>query len=171
MLRRRKKVKNLVGTAGTEILCIGIKAVTELFKALSVIDVAVSERDQVVHLLASLPNLFSMLVIALEANSEAMPKIGKTSQKKRDLTCHFCKKPGHFKRKLAQLEASKNAGKPKHAANAAEKEQVPNLTSDDEAIIVFSHALSATSKDNWIIDSGATCHMCNNEKLNIGHKK
>ncbi len=30
---------------------------------------------------------------------------------------------------------------------------------------MVSNALSATSKENWIIDSGATCHMCNDEKL------
>ncbi len=85
---------------------------------------------------------------------------------KKDLTCHFCKKAGHFKRncrKLAQLEAS---GKPKHTANnAAEKEQVPNLTSDDEAIwwlVTLFLPLpkrigSSTREPHGII--------CNNEKL------
>ncbi len=112
---------------------------------------------------------------ALEANSEAVPKMENVTERllheeqkmkdkgggddrrnafaakgnpKRDLTYHFCKKSGHFKRncrKLAQLEASKKAGKLKHAANnVAEKEQVPNPTSDDKAMVV-SHALSATS--------------------------
>ena len=27
------------------------------------------------------------------------------------------------------------------------------------------HALSAISRENWIVDSGATCHMCNDKKL------
>ena len=31
--------------------------------------------------------------------------------------------------------------------------------------MVSGHALSATSGENWIIDSGATSHMCNNKKL------
>jgi hypothetical protein len=30
---------------------------------------------------------------------------------------------------------------------------------------VIGHALSATSRGNWIIDSGATCHMCNDKEL------
>ena len=40
--------------------------------------------------------------------------------------------------------------------------------SDCAGLVVVSHALSsvtAIEKNNWIIDSGATCHMCNNEKL------
>ena len=85
---------------------------------------------------------------------------------KRRLTCHFCKKPGHFKRNCrkfaAQLQVNDN---PKHSANkAAAKEQESSSTSNDEAMVV-SHALSATSRGNWIIDSGATCHMCSDKKL------
>ena len=29
----------------------------------------------------------------------------------------------------------------------------------------MSYVLSAGSKSNWIVDSGATCHMCKDEKL------
>ncbi len=29
----------------------------------------------------------------------------------------------------------------------------------------MTHVLAATSKGSWIIDSGATCHMCNDETL------
>ena len=173
-----------------------IKAMTELFEALAVIGDPVTEEDQVVHLLASLPDSYDMLVTALEANSEAVPKMeivterllheerkmkekgtGEDGQKalsvghkrgngKKQLTCYFCKKPGHFKRdcrKLAaQLQRNEKADKPKHSASKADaKEQV---SSDDEALVV-SHALSATSRGSWIIDSGATCHMCNDKKL------
>ena len=35
-------------------------------------------------------------------------------------------------------------------------------SSDDEAMMV-GQALFATSSENWIVDSGVTCHMCNNE--------
>ena len=57
---------------------------------------------------------------------------------------------------------NEKADKPKHSANKADtKEQV---SSDDEALVVC-HALSATSRGNWIVDSGATCHMCNDKKL------
>ena len=38
--------------------------------------------------------------------------------------------------------------------------------SEDDALLV-THALlsSAESKGNWIVDSGATCHMCNDQQL------
>ena len=51
-----------------------IKSMTEVFDTLSVIGDRVSEEDRVVHLLASLPKLYSMLVTALESNAE-VPKI------------------------------------------------------------------------------------------------
>ena len=31
--------------------------------------------------------------------------------------------------------------------------------------LVTEHALSANRRSNWVVDSGATCHMCNNEEL------
>lgn len=36
---------------------------------------SVTEEDRVVHLLASLPDLFNMLVTALEANLKTVPKM------------------------------------------------------------------------------------------------
>lgn len=52
-----------------------IKKMTEIFENLSVIDDPVSDEDRVVHLLASLPDSFEMLVTALEANSETIPRM------------------------------------------------------------------------------------------------
>ena len=166
---------------------------TEIFEGLAVIDDPVSEEDRVVHLLASLPDSFSMLVTALEANSEAVPKMEIVTERllheeqkirekgagddgrkafvaegnpKRQLTCHYCKKPGHFKRNcrklFAQLQANEKPGKPKNSANTTATGK--HESSGEEAVIV-THALSATSKGNWIIDSGATCHMCSDKKL------
>ena len=42
-----------------------------MFEELSVIGDLVKEEDRVVHLLASLPESFNMLVTALEANTDA----------------------------------------------------------------------------------------------------
>lgn len=47
-----------------------VKAMTELFKELSVSGAPMEEEDKVVTLLASLPDSFNMLVTALEANAE-----------------------------------------------------------------------------------------------------
>ena len=51
-----------------------IKIMTELFDALSVAGETVSEEDRVVYLLASLPESYSVLVTALEANVD-VPKL------------------------------------------------------------------------------------------------
>ena len=84
---------------------------------------------------------------------------------KKQLKCHFCKKPGHFRRDCrkyaAQLQTNEKPGKTKHvASNAATKE---SSSSDDEVMLV-SHAFSAMSRGKWIVDSGATCHMCNDKE-------
>ena len=50
-----------------------VKAMTEIFEGLSVIGDPISEEDRVVHLVASLPDLYSMLVSAFEANVD-VPK-------------------------------------------------------------------------------------------------
>ena len=93
------------------------------------------------HLLASVPDSFRMLVTALKANSKTAPKLELITErllheeqklKKKDeaagddqkafaakrrprsRTCHFCGKPGHIKRdcwKLAELQAVKEAEK------------------------------------------------------------
>ena len=52
----------------------------EIFEALAVIGDPVSEEDHVVHLLASLPESFNMLVTALEANPE-VPKMESVTER------------------------------------------------------------------------------------------
>ena len=47
-----------------------IRSMTEVFNELSVIGVELNNEDRVVHLLASLPECYSTLVTALEANAE-----------------------------------------------------------------------------------------------------
>ena len=169
-----------------------IKEMTELFESLAVIGDAITEEDRVVHLLASLPDTFDMLVTALEANSDNVPAMEnvterllreeqklkgkgaggdgkalsatKESSEKKQGNCHYCKKPGHFKRECkafahAQLKKSKSG---QHSANqAAEQEKE---TSSTEAMVA-GHALSATTRKDWIVDSGATSHMCNSKEL------
>ena len=47
-----------------------VKDLTEIFDELSIIGDPLDEENQVVHLLASLPESYDMLVTALEASSE-----------------------------------------------------------------------------------------------------
>ena len=51
-----------------------IKSLTEIFDELAVVGDPVTEEDRVVHILASLPDSFNMLVTALEANAD-VPKM------------------------------------------------------------------------------------------------
>ena len=57
-----------------------IKAMVETFDALSVIGEAVEEEDRVVHILASLPDRYNMLVTAFEASAE-VPKLEIVTEK------------------------------------------------------------------------------------------
>ena len=97
--------------------------------------------------------------------------------KRNTVICHYCEKPGHIKRncrKLVADERKTNSGskhksdtKPKAQANkaTAQKPEDDSSSSSDCNALVVSHALSASATSNWIIDSGATCHMCNDKML------
>ncbi len=39
------------------------------------------------------------------------------------------------------------------------------ISSDDDEILVVAQMLAATSKGDWIVDSGTTCHMSNDETI------
>ena len=177
-----------------------IKSMTETFESLSVIGDPVSDEDRVVYLLASLPESFSMLVTAFEANADvpkmevvterllyeerkmkerggsgsevtakAMPSAQRFPRAKPKVKCYHCGKPGHIIRncraRIAEEKAA-NSGRtePSQKANtAAVRDGSVSDDEEDDALIV-SHALSANATNQWIVDSGATCHMCNNER-------
>ena len=93
--------------------------------------------------------------------------------------CHFCKKFGHIQRNCRERERSQQSGasdkhikKPQHKAHSAETRQRVEDTDSDEAGLVVNHVLSANRKPRstgrWIIDSGATSHICNDRDLFIG---
>ena len=172
---------------------------TEIFEALAVIGDAISEEDRVVHLLASLPESFNVLVTALEAQSENVPKWAVVTERllheqiemsektptyshgeegrkalcakqksgqKCQFTCHFCHKPGHFKKDCRKFLASQKFKQDSKTVETLEKHQ-----ESDGEVFVTSQALITVSKGSWIIDSGATCHMCNDESQFIELKQ
>ena len=161
-----------------------IRTMTELFEELAVVGDPVNEEDRVVHLLASLPESYDMLVTALEANSD-VPKMEVVTErllheerKQRDrggaesvqpkampvtrskVRCFHCRKLGHFRRDCPLLKQEKEESRPK--ANKA-SDQTRDKEGDDALLV--SHALQVGSAGQWIVDSGATCHMCCNRKL------
>ena len=172
-----------------------IKAMTEMFDALAVVGDPVPEEDRVVHLLASLPDSFDMLVTALETN-ETIPKMetvtehllheerklkdkrekerghtkalaSQTQFSQKPFNCHYYGKPGHFKPNCRKLTLDKEKkgrlDAKKHKANKVTLEQG---SSEDDALVVTQALLtSSESKYNWIVDSRATCHMCNDQQL------
>ena len=118
---------------------------TEVFDSLSVVEDPISEEDRVVHLLASLPDSYNVLVTALEA-SEDVPKMEvvterllheerklkeragtsasvekamnlKQRPKRKVLRCHHCGKLGHIKRNCRELNGENSSRKEKRESN------------------------------------------------------
>ena len=88
--------------------------------------------------------------------------------------CHHCAHFGHIKRNCRDLKSESNSresqqSKPKNKAYKTRMEQRDSSSSDSCSIgMVVSDALSASSneeQDSWIVESGATCHICNDKKL------
>ena len=166
----------------------------EVFEELAVIGDPLEEEDQVVFLLASLPESFDILVTALEVNAD-VPKMdvvrerllheehkqerGEDGQDQSKalasfshdkVKCYNCGKPGHIKGYCTQLNGEgkrhRFLSRKKGGGQRANKVAMQDLNSDSENdLYVISHGCTfyalGTGGSNWIIDSGATCHMCN----------
>ena len=178
-----------------------IKSMTELFDELAIVGDPLDDENKVVHLLASLPKSFDMLVTALEASPE-VPKIEvvterliheETKQKEgiqqdekamssrhgnrrgsgKGPQCHFCGKHGHFKRDCYSYKKSLKSDEPKDDDFKSKKRSITKQRacpaeeqSDDEEIIgLYVEQTKSEIATDWIIDSGASCHMSYDERL------
>ena len=165
-----------------------VKSMTEICDELSEIGEAMSEEDRVVYLLASLPESYNVLVTALESSIEVLrfdvvnerllhheAKRQQTAPTEGALAthvkrCYYCKRPGRFKRDCVDFKCQIKGSKGKNKMGAfkvtitAEDEDSTDIESTG---LVVQHALSADGRirDRWILDSGATCHMCNKKSL------
>ena len=98
-------------------------------------------------------------------------------RQRRGPKCHYCHKYGHIQRNCAERAQIQkkdnfrkervNAGGFKHKANTTQtKPSWGNSSSDSDAGLT-AYALStgnAPRQNKWIVDSGATSHICNNER-------
>ncbi len=188
-----------------------VKNMIEIFNELAIVGDNIRDEDRVVHLLASLPESFDVLVTALEASStvpdmetvterlfheerKLKEKDFKTStdstnegamtlkHTRKGPRCHYCGKLGHIQRncrdmkkeerqtrKLEPEQYHRRPSKTRHKANSVETRKQQS-SSDDEVGLVHQHVFSADSENKhlgtrWIIDSGATSHICSDRSL------
>ncbi|GAB1600790.1 hypothetical protein Ahia01_000357100 [Argonauta hians] len=168
-----------------------IKTMMEIFDELSVIGDSIDEEDRVVHLLATLPDSYNMLVTALEASqdvpkwvlvterllheeskikereinsSELKAMASKHHVNKRGPKCFHCGKHGHVKRDCRLLETKNDKSNPprKKVLFTRKIQDNSSDSGEGECIGLFTHQalLSNGKRSDWIVDSGATCHMC-----------
>ena len=158
---------------------------TEIFDELAIIAEPISDEDKVVYLLAGLPESYDVLVTALENGSDTVPALESVTEHllreeqklkdqeeandrkkllvakgKKTFTCHYCRKPGHFKKDCRKFAQTQSSGKHKNPAPESRKE---HQSSQDP--MLTSKAFVARSRSDWIVDSGATSHMCNNRSM------
>lgn len=145
-------------------------------------------------LLGSLPSSYDPLITALEARSDgeltstlvrskiieefrrrkerdnggqnesSALKITNTGAQKKVVTCYFCKRNGHRRDKCEDYKKWKS-----QRAGIPERANIVNHTENfDEMLFMCRTELSCLVKNvnNWIMDSGATCHVtCKRENF------
>lgn len=159
-----------------------VKMMSELLDEISRVSEPVKKEERVMCLLASLPIEYKTLVTALQA-SEEVPKMsvvierllqeekGVLDQEKevekageidalmlrerRRIKCYQCGKLGHIRRECRE-----------RSPNDYGRENYGGLVRDDKEetislMVAQAHATQERSNGMWIIDSGASSHICN----------
>ena len=168
---------------------------SEIFDQLNVLGSPLEEEDKVIHVLATLPKSFEILVTTLET-IENIPKldfnyeklqnfVGNKSQfqnstkndeseqkalfhkkqYKNNFKCNFCHKFGHTRAYCRLLNKNNlNNRNPKY--DKATKRNFQENSENKHTGFMASNVdekYGYLSKNTWIIDSGSTCHMCNDK--------
>ncbi len=84
------------------------------------------------------------------------------------MRCFHCNKMGHVKKNCRWLTGEYGKGKTsksKRAPVKANKASAKRGSSSESDALIAEQALQVRGVGNWIIDSGATCHMCADKKL------
>ena len=139
---------------------------------------ALYEKWNIAMLFSSLPNSYSNLITALESRREeqltimyveskrrktdnndthkAMMTV-KTQNKSGGIVCYFCHKRGHFKKNCTRYIVWKK--KQQHVNTTANNKFCLSAVNSDYCFV------ATDGYGKWIIDSGASCHICNDEKV------
>lgn len=163
-----------------------ITKMTELFQRLFSLGDMDPEFFKSAALLGSLPESYNGLVTALEARSdgklnakvvtekiiaeyrrrkekeqmdvesETAMKASTFTKNPKDITCFFCKKKGHFKRKCTKYKDW--LAKSKGTSENDKKQKANIITNEDSDEYLF---MASFIDNEWLIDSGATCHITN----------
>jgi len=81
------------------------------------------------------------------------------------MRCNHCGRLGHIRKYCCDLIKSEKEHQKEKDDKKKTQKATPVHTKSSDSGFIASHALSALSlneKYAWIVDSGATCHMCNN---------
>lgn len=157
----------------------------ELFAKLGNAGKQLDEDLKVALILRSLPENFDSLCVALEARQDEDLKLemirGKLIdhvQKTKEtedgdiekamrasankLKCFYCDKEGHIKRYCKEYLKSKKSDSSDSEAEKKERKKKHKLRSVRESFQEFSLTVRSSTKlcDDWIVDTGASSHMC-----------
>ena len=86
----------------------------------------------------------------------------------RSIKCHYCGRLGHIKKNCRDFKAEEGRKEKKTKAQKAAPTTTQENSDSESSGLIASHALSISSLNEqsiWIIDSGATCYMCQDSKL------
>lgn len=166
----------------------------DLFEKLANAGTKLDEDLQVVLVFRSLPNSFDALTTTLEnrsgddltlqlvkgkiinevhkrrESSVVDPVVLKTDDKKKSVVCYFCEKPGHKKRDCKLWQRQKNEGGASSSAGGENKEhkkmkQQAKAKVAKSEVQGFVFSASESVVKDWIVDSGASSHMCANRNF------
>ena len=165
-----------------------IREMTETFNELSVMGVAMDDEDRVVQLLASLPESYSTIVTALEAN-EKVPSLEVVTERllheerklsersssssdgafsmrhKRSIRCHYCHKLGHIQRNCP--ERVHGGDKQKSYEPRHEHKPVPKSKGPDKR--AGKHTVHSTRAIRYSSDSESdTVGLMVSQALSVG---